>query len=203
MKDSPSSAQAPFMSVDNWWVVDAKMFRFPQGVVVGDRKDGWRLRLRLVRQTLPRVGWIFNRDGWRQQYRLRVSVHPWPAAGTIFGGRSPSDRPNSLRIKWQRELYFRWSQKPGERRLLVSGGSTNSKNQVKRPPFCFGRIVQVGRTNLLLFWVGQEIWHCTPTRPFREVLETRRRTSILLWFCQNYFIYGETSPMERHYNIRR
>jgi len=71
MKDSPSSAQAPFMSVDNWWVVDAKMFRFPQGVVVGDRKDGWRLRLRLVRQTLPRVGWIFNRDGWRQQYRLR------------------------------------------------------------------------------------------------------------------------------------
>ena len=30
---------SPFTLVDDWWVADPKMFRFPQGVVVGDRVD--------------------------------------------------------------------------------------------------------------------------------------------------------------------
>ena len=30
---------SPFTLVDDWWVADPKMFRFPQGVVVGDHKD--------------------------------------------------------------------------------------------------------------------------------------------------------------------
>eukprot|EP00587_Corethron_hystrix_P007507 CAMPEP_0113318438 /NCGR_PEP_ID=MMETSP0010_2-20120614/13006_1 /TAXON_ID=216773 ORGANISM="Corethron hystrix, Strain 308" /NCGR_SAMPLE_ID=MMETSP0010_2 /ASSEMBLY_ACC=CAM_ASM_000155 /LENGTH=244 /DNA_ID=CAMNT_0000175739 /DNA_START=178 /DNA_END=909 /DNA_ORIENTATION=+ /assembly_acc=CAM_ASM_000155 len=30
---------SPFTLVDDWWVAEPKMFRFPQGVVVGDRND--------------------------------------------------------------------------------------------------------------------------------------------------------------------
>jgi len=33
------AATRPFTKIDGWWEADADMFRFPQGIVVGDRND--------------------------------------------------------------------------------------------------------------------------------------------------------------------
>lgn len=33
------SEASPFTKIDGWWVADEKMFRFPQGIVIGDRNE--------------------------------------------------------------------------------------------------------------------------------------------------------------------